>query len=942
MTSSLFSINKAIKEGSLKKRSPHKLGQATWSVRYVVLYEDALVYYSAKDAPKPRGVLPLQYVITANLVTDSDKAAKSELPPNCHFEVAIRCSPSMKMFHWAASSEQEAISWVQEIKRVSEIVKVAQAKDPYETFSGPPSPRFWKDVVGLGVARARAAKEKAKNPPDEKAAAATTGIGSPRVPRSASAPQGMPYKESPEEKTHSRSASGEGIFYPQKLGAQAAVPQAPVLSGVLSKRSPRGLKLWQKRHFSLFPDLLVYSKTEGSRIVGAVPLECVESVSIIEITEGASSFNIVLTNQGTSNPKTLEIMAASPEECTTWVEALHRACPNTLQRIRKSVGGPPHRARDPSMGGMVRSASNVIEFDLSTPYVDKSESPIKPKLAHAPVAYSPKSVTPVALGIDLTKAPPKPPPRAGSLIAVQTHPSSPTNASGGPRSPRALAAAPAPSRPPPPPPTRKTTSIEGVSPSLVTPVAPIFAPDKQKNAHVVETKQEAPRVAPVLTAEALPNPMDEAPPDYTSSSDEDDDMVIARESVVGSIYTPESITTVTTFYRHKNTDSSDSEDYVLIDLDGDDNKLEDSLPTFLPQASVATRKVSQSSWTAIHHNPAEYSPKLQATKHQSPDMVDHDVLTLGPRLVSTNSRPPSPTREAKADPPSLPVSDYPSFLNVDLKSKAPQVKSAPPPPKSHDKPPLHPDPPKQPPSAPERKVDPKPSEIPKPSETHKPPEPKPSEIPKPTPLEIPKSGDLAKGKDALVVGDYVELFGLSASKYNTQKGVVILTDLNRCEIRLTSGDVVRIKEINLKKIPKPKMSPRPRGSASEAQLEGGIGERGSASRGGMVRQQSSPKLREELKVTSQKSKIPRLADHKRALSQPPKAGKAPTEGEVPKPFLADDEGDTEDEQLSEVQETPEWVKNRMFTDSGKSLKIGDPRAKPPGVSKDKDKDKKRP
>jgi len=56
---------------------------------------------------------------------------------------------------------------------------------------------------------------------------------------------------------------------------------------------------------------------------------------------------------------------------------------------------------------------------------------------------------------------------------------------------------------------------------MITPIAPIFAPDKQKNAHV-EAKQEAPRVAPVLTAEALPNPMDDAPPDYTSSSDEDD------------------------------------------------------------------------------------------------------------------------------------------------------------------------------------------------------------------------------------------------------------------------------------------------------------------------------------------------------------------------------------------------------------------------------------
>jgi len=105
---------------------------------------------------------------------------------------------------------------------------------------------------------------------------------------------------------------------------------------------------------------------------------------------------------------------------------------------------------------------------------------------------------------------------------------------------------------------------------------------------------------------------------------------------MGSIYSPDAVTTVTTFYRHKNTDSSDSEDYVLIDLDGDDNKLEDSIPTFLPQttASVAARKVSAASgWTAIHHNPAEYSPKLQAK--QALDMVDRDVLTLGPRQISS-------------------------------------------------------------------------------------------------------------------------------------------------------------------------------------------------------------------------------------------------------------------------------------------------------------------
>ena len=196
---------------TLQKRSPAT--PAMWQVRHFILYPDLLLYSttcSPSSLSSPLGLIPLSSIIYVTGLPSSP----------LRFDFIVQADKSTHTFQLLTTSSELTEQWVRRLKRLTQAGnagRVAEADSGWYERKG----KFWKNAEDIAMRR--------------------------RVRRAH-----MEY-----ERDHPLTGNGPS-------------PTAPLLSGFIRKRSPALLQLWQSRYFVLYPAVIVYSRTMGSDMLGAL------------------------------------------------------------------------------------------------------------------------------------------------------------------------------------------------------------------------------------------------------------------------------------------------------------------------------------------------------------------------------------------------------------------------------------------------------------------------------------------------------------------------------------------------------------------------------------------------------------------------------------------------------------------------------------------------
>ena len=199
---------------TMQKRSP--TAPALWQVRHFILYPDLLLY-STNESPSslssPLGLVPLSSIIYVTSLPSSP----------LRFDFIVQADKSTHTFQLLTGSAELTSQWVRRMRRLTEAGnagRVGEEESGWYDRKG----KFWKNVDDIAMRR--------------------------RV----------------------RRAHADYESHHPRLTANSPTPTAPLLSGFIRKKSPALLQLWQSRYFVLYPAVIVYSRSMGSDMLGALAL----------------------------------------------------------------------------------------------------------------------------------------------------------------------------------------------------------------------------------------------------------------------------------------------------------------------------------------------------------------------------------------------------------------------------------------------------------------------------------------------------------------------------------------------------------------------------------------------------------------------------------------------------------------------------------------------
>ena len=144
------------------------------------------------------------------------------------------------------------------------------------------------------------------------------------------------------------------------LSANGPSPTAPLLSGFIRKRSPALLHVWQSRYFVLYPAVLVYSRSMGSTMLGAL---AILSVVWMDARDDSRLDISVEAEDGTGlgKERVMQLQMDSDEERDMWLGRLSQQ----LSIIKRDHSSASH-SRSISAGGQFDNDSNGSELKQQT------------------------------------------------------------------------------------------------------------------------------------------------------------------------------------------------------------------------------------------------------------------------------------------------------------------------------------------------------------------------------------------------------------------------------------------------------------------------------------------------------------------------------------------------------------------------------------------------
>ena len=274
---------------TMQKRSPST--PALWQVRHFILYPDLLLY-SANSSPSslssPLGLIPLSSIIYVTSLPSSP----------LRFDFIVQADKSTHTFQLLTGSAELTSQWVRRMRRLTKAANAGRVGDEESSWYERKG-KFWKNVTDLAMRR--------------------------RVRRA----------HADYERSHPITADNQPS------------PTAPLLSGFIRKRSPALLQLWQSRYFVLYPAVIVYSRTMGSDMLGALAIlslvwmdkreECRLDISI-EAEDGT----------GLGKERVMQLQMDSNEERDMWYSRIS----HQLSIIKHDHSSASH-SRSMSAGGQL-------------------------------------------------------------------------------------------------------------------------------------------------------------------------------------------------------------------------------------------------------------------------------------------------------------------------------------------------------------------------------------------------------------------------------------------------------------------------------------------------------------------------------------------------------------------------------------------------------------
>ena len=195
---------------TMQKRSPAT--PAIWQVRHFILYSDLLLYSttsSPSSLSSPLGLIPLSSIIYVTSLPSSP----------LRFDFIVQADKSRHTFQLLTGSSDLTQQWVRRMRRLTKAGNAGRVGDEESSWYDRKG-KFWKNVTDIAMRR--------------------------RVRRA----------HAEYERSH-----------PLPSGPSTT---APLLSGFIRKKSPALLQLWQSRYFVLYPAVIVYSRSMGSDMLGAL------------------------------------------------------------------------------------------------------------------------------------------------------------------------------------------------------------------------------------------------------------------------------------------------------------------------------------------------------------------------------------------------------------------------------------------------------------------------------------------------------------------------------------------------------------------------------------------------------------------------------------------------------------------------------------------------
>lgn len=335
-------------EGVVKKQSLIEVGKErglldrSFQTRYCLLYSDAFVWCKNENSTGAQGILPLARICEVKALANTafeeggarsstDSTASTKGVPadlDCRFSITVQALEDAKWsFVLIAVSEGACKLWVDHLNKGMEEMRQRDNHDSDSVFKG----RFWKDLVGISVWRARHRNEKVSAAKGALAVRLSKALSvGPTMSPSHKCDYGRetgraPHMAPKTKQQHKKSMRGSVMMHLPLLMTEHA--QGEIYSGYLNKRQNHKVgRRWQKRFFRLRPDLLLYSKSPDGPALGAIPLVCIVHIDNFGVNDHSQLFHLhVVTDLENPEPRIFSLKAPSEKDCHEWVDHLKTA-----------------------------------------------------------------------------------------------------------------------------------------------------------------------------------------------------------------------------------------------------------------------------------------------------------------------------------------------------------------------------------------------------------------------------------------------------------------------------------------------------------------------------------------------------------------------------------------------------------------------------------------